>query len=296
MQIQAVAREGFRAVGIRVTDQMENLGQRLPEAWQELQRRMGEIRGVTNPAVTYGISPPNYKGNPGPVDFYVCVEVSPLENLPHGMVHLTVERQTYAYCDYRGPMGRSFEAYDATYAWMKQNGHAYFDAAYYLEVYDQQTNLLDHGNPDSRAGIYSPIRLRDQATTALIERVDSLFLTVRDLGRAVDFYTGVLGMKLLNRWSGGADLEVNGGATLLTLMQTEAHQPAGILNGLTETPRFNLKTRDAAAAHTTLKVVGVQVSALQDDGIVRYFRFNDPDGNLVGICQELAGSPLYHRT
>lgn len=164
-EIRPVTQEGFRAVGIRITDQMENLDRRIPETWQELQRRMGEIRGIKNAAVTYGISPPNYKGNPGPVDFYDCVAVEPFENLPHGMVHLTVDRQTYACCDYHGPMSRKVEAYDATSAWIRTNGHAYFEAAYYFEVYDQRTRLLDPDNPENWIGIGSPIRQNGQAPT-----------------------------------------------------------------------------------------------------------------------------------
>lgn len=82
-------------VGIRATAYFSNLGESINHAFIELSRRSDEIHNLINPNVTYGITPPNYKGNSGLVDFYCCYEVEPIANLPHGMVHIHLLPQLY---------------------------------------------------------------------------------------------------------------------------------------------------------------------------------------------------------
>ncbi|HEU5138697.1 MAG TPA: GyrI-like domain-containing protein [Bacillales bacterium] len=160
MRLEPVER--FKVVGIRIIDEMENLNARIQQAARELQERMHEIRGVRNPDVLYGISPPNYKGNPGPLDFYVCVEVDPFENLPYGMVNITIDPELYAVCTYeKDSMNNKGNAYDFTTTWLQEKGYEYFDAAYYFEVYNvngEWTNLEDLDNTHNRIKVYSPVR------------------------------------------------------------------------------------------------------------------------------------------
>ncbi len=63
---------------------MAELGNNVKRAFAELAERRYEVKNIKNPLVTYGITPPNYKGNNGQVDFYCCYEVEPLANVPHG--------------------------------------------------------------------------------------------------------------------------------------------------------------------------------------------------------------------
>jgi predicted transcriptional regulator YdeE len=155
--ITAVNRERFYVVGLRISNVMEGLEGDILRARQELNRRIDEIDRVKMQTITYGISPPNYKGNTGIVDFYVCVEVEPLLRLPHGMVNLTVDPQMYAVASYQGPMNRKVEAYDATSRWLADSGYTYATALYF-ERYDERTNMADDSSADNAFDAYSPIR------------------------------------------------------------------------------------------------------------------------------------------
>lgn len=144
-------------VGIRATAFFSNLGESIHHAFVELSNRRDEIRHIKNPNVTYGITPPNYKGNDRPVDFYCCYEVDPMINLPHGMVHIHLLPRLYTLTHYRGPISRTERAYDYTSKWLNENGYAYDDVDYYFEKYDEKT-LLKDDNEKNEIKIYCPVK------------------------------------------------------------------------------------------------------------------------------------------
>jgi len=144
-------------VGIRATEYFSELGNGVNRAFTELVNRKDEIRHIKNPIATYGITPPNYKGNPGQVDFYCCYEVEPIANVPHGMVHLHVLPRLYSLTSYAGPISKTGTAYDFTSKWMNENGYAYDDVEYYFEKYDGRT-IRDHDDDRNEIKIYCPVK------------------------------------------------------------------------------------------------------------------------------------------
>jgi predicted transcriptional regulator YdeE len=112
--------------------------------------------------VTYGISPPNYKGNNGAVDFYCCFEVDPLENLPDGMVHVHLLPRIYSMTHYIGSTSKTVTAYDYTSQWLDENGYTYDNVAYYFERYDDKT-LKESDDERNEITIFCPVKKKSQS-------------------------------------------------------------------------------------------------------------------------------------
>lgn len=158
MNVEIVETKEITAyIGIRATANYSNLGESVNHAFNELTRRKDEIFNIKNPNVTYGITPPNYKGNTGFVDFYCCFEVEPITNLPHGMVHIHLLPRVYSLTSYRGPVSQTVRAYDYTSTWLNEIGYTYDDTAYYFEKYDEKTIIQDD-NVKNEIKIYCPVK------------------------------------------------------------------------------------------------------------------------------------------
>lgn len=102
-----------------------------------------------------------------------------------------------------------------------------------------------------------------------------MFLPVKDLGRAIDWYTATLGFDL--RWRSGNYAALNVSETPLTLYEPDDFTPV-------EKAGFNFYVTDIEAAHRTLKDAGCDIGPIQDGGGVRFFDFKDPDGNALSVC------------
>ncbi|WP_027087890.1 GyrI-like domain-containing protein [Cohnella panacarvi] len=147
-------------VGIRAISLMSELGDNVSHAFKELEERKKEIKNVTNLEVTYGISPPNYKGNKGLLDFYCCYEVDPITNLPHEMIHIQILPRLYSVTNYKGPASKTYTAYDFTSNWLKENGYEYDDVSYYFEKYDEKT-IRENDDDRNEITIYCPIKKKE---------------------------------------------------------------------------------------------------------------------------------------
>ncbi len=111
----------------------------------------------------------------------------------------------------------------------------------------------------------------------MFRRIDTVFLRVRNLEKAIDWYTRELGLTL--RWKQPGLACLNLGETPLTLMEVaEGFVP------VTEAP-FNFYAPDIEAAHRRLKEAGAVVDdEITDEPGVRWFSFTDPDGNRLEVC------------
>ena len=118
---------------------------------------------------------------------------------------------------------------------------------------------------------------REENDLEIFRRVDTVFLPVRDLDRAIAWYTQTFGFTL--RWKQGNYAAMNISETPLTLYQPEApFQP------VTQHSPFNFYTPDLDAAHARLKECGASVKAIDRHPDFGFFEFHDPDGNLLGVC------------
>ncbi|WP_219836965.1 GyrI-like domain-containing protein [Paenibacillus sp. R14(2021)] len=144
-------------VGIRTNSVMTDLGIAVNHTFKELTERKSEIRNIKNHQVTYGITPPNYKGNNGLLDFYCCFEVKQITNLPHGMVHIQILPRLYSVTYFIGASRKTYMAYDFTSRWLQENGYEYDDVSYYFEKYDEKT-IREIDDDKNEITIYCPIK------------------------------------------------------------------------------------------------------------------------------------------
>lgn len=115
-------------------------------------------------------------------------------------------------------------------------------------------------------------------------RVDTLFIPVRDLGKAIDWYTQVLEFRLIWRNDEGGYACVDGGGLPITLAQTP---PDKEFVPFTNAP-CNFYVRDIEAAAAFLKSKEIEVSEIDKLYEVKWFWFKDPDGNRLEVCSYLS--------
>jgi catechol 2,3-dioxygenase-like lactoylglutathione lyase family enzyme len=112
----------------------------------------------------------------------------------------------------------------------------------------------------------------------LFDGIDTVFYQVCSMDRAIEFYEGVLGLRLLRR-EGRDWAELQAGDTVLALsgeLATRPHQ-----GGATVV----LRAPDIAAVDARLAEHGVQRGRIEDMGGAQMLQFFDPDGNEVVALQ-----------
>jgi predicted transcriptional regulator YdeE len=114
-----VAIPAFRAVGLKwegTFDQAAAGGIRAIQ--KQMKERLGEIAHVLHPEQLLGLS---YHVQPGGFTHYSVVEVATVEDVPEGMVEVTVPALTYAVYEHR--KGQNIEgSYRNLYAWIAAQG------------------------------------------------------------------------------------------------------------------------------------------------------------------------------
>ena len=111
-------------------------------------------------------------------------------------------------------------------------------------------------------------------------RVDTLFIPVKDLGSALEWYSGTLGLTINWRNDEGGYACIDGGNVPITLAQMPQDKEfVPFVNA-----PCNFFTEDVEAAHEQLKDMGVEVSEIDKLYEVQWFWFTDPDGNRLEVC------------
>jgi lactoylglutathione lyase len=124
------------------------------------------------------------------------------------------------------------------------------------------------------------------AATARITGVHTVGVQVTDQDKALEFYTGTLGLttKMDVPMGGGArwiEVAAEGAPTSIALIQATEAVPAGVETGV----RF--VTDSADAFHARLQAAGADVDeVLRWPGVPAMFAFRDQDGNGLEIVQQ----------
>lgn len=109
----------------------------------------------------------------------------------------------------------------------------------------------------------------------MLKRIDTVFLPVSSLDRAIPWYQSRLDLTL--RWRVPGYAAFNVGETAFTLVEVAEVVPAQHMP-------FNFYADDIRGARERLAGAGVTVSELRDHGDLLEFDFKDPDGNVLGFC------------
>jgi predicted transcriptional regulator YdeE len=150
MKPRIVERGAFTVVGLKYRGKNEE-GE-IPQMWQALGPRTGEIANMADDTAAYGISA-NMDRDTGEFDYVAGFEVSSARDLPQGMVAFGVPAGRYAVFTTTLPkIGETF--HNAYNTWLPQSGHQPTGGPEF-EVYDEQ---FDPQDPTSEFDLYIPIK------------------------------------------------------------------------------------------------------------------------------------------
>ena len=115
---------------------------------------------------------------------------------------------------------------------------------------------------------------------SLFDGVDVVFYQVCSMDRAVEFYSGVLGLELIRR-EGNDWTELRAGDTVIALsgeLATRPHQGGATVI---------LRASDITAVDRRLGEHDVQRGRIEDMGGAKMLQFFDPDGNEIVALQPI---------
>ncbi|NGZ76939.1 VOC family protein [Saccharibacillus alkalitolerans] len=118
----------------------------------------------------------------------------------------------------------------------------------------------------------------------IANRVDTIFVHVTDLKRAVEWYGRLLGAEVKGEVQSPIyTFDMGAGRPGLTL---DDHRFDDIYElKPTNHPIFNLSTSDIEAAYGHVMSIGAEIaSAIRHFPDLSEFSFRDPDGNVIAIC------------
>lgn len=119
-------------------------------------------------------------------------------------------------------------------------------------------------------------------------RIGHVHLKVADLQRALDFYTGVLGFKLTQKYGEQAAFVSAGGyhhhIGLNTWESKGGKPPAPGTTGLYHVAILYPTRADLADALRRLQKAGIELDGAADHGVSEALYLRDPDGNGVELC------------
>jgi len=115
---------------------------------------------------------------------------------------------------------------------------------------------------------------------AVFKRVDTVFVRVLDLEKAITWYADNLGLsvKWRNDEGGFAAMDIGGAPITFELVKDrESFKPY-------EEAPFILFTDNLEEAHAALSSKSVEVGPIEQLYDVKWFWFKDQDGNLIKVC------------
>jgi AraC family transcriptional regulator len=149
MQIKIVERTLFTVIGLKYRGRNEN--NEIPQLWQALGPRTGEIENMVDHTAAYGISA-NVDMETREFDYIAGFEASSAEVVPEGMVAFEVPGGKYAVFATTLPkIGETFD--QAYHTWLPEAGHQPTGGPEF-ELYDER---FDPQDPDSEFDLYIPI-------------------------------------------------------------------------------------------------------------------------------------------
>jgi predicted transcriptional regulator YdeE len=122
----------LKLVGFRVLCSGDQYIVEIPKASLRLSERISEIKHVVNPLQQYGafvveIETAEKDG------YWVCVEVKEYEDIPSGMVTLTVPSQCYAVTRHKGANYKIMNSYNELHKWIDNNNYSRLKDKWHLE-------------------------------------------------------------------------------------------------------------------------------------------------------------------
>lgn len=131
--------------------------------------------------------------------------------------------------------------------------------------------------------------------TRIVSKVSGIFIPVTDMRRSAEWYVRVFDLETIEYDECCTGLAFPGEATIINLWKVDRPQPTQFeASGGFPIPYYNFESFDIEFSHASLKEKGVEVLPIVEDSAgVRHFDCLDPDGNALGIVEELPNSVYY---
>lgn len=161
MDVSLVSQEPLKLVALKVVGRRSELSHRVPMAWIELLKRLGEIPHRVGEGVFYGAFPESdhlNDGAHGVYTYYVATEVSALGAVPEGFSELRISAQRCATTRVQGGPEAIDAAYMGLFRWLGEQGLQSDPEAWGLERYDQRLQKVTPPYERFDYEIFKPVR------------------------------------------------------------------------------------------------------------------------------------------
>jgi AraC family transcriptional regulator len=149
MEPKIITKEAFTVAGLTHRGVVD--GEKLSELWGKFFARMGELQGVVEPEVAYGVMA-NWDEATNEFDYIAAVRVADGDNLPAGFVGVPLPVSEWAVFTTTLPeMGQTYPYIYST--WLPGSGYQHGPAPEF-ERYGPE---FDPSKPESPVDIYIPI-------------------------------------------------------------------------------------------------------------------------------------------
>ncbi|PYI56569.1 VOC family protein [Paenibacillus flagellatus] len=119
----------------------------------------------------------------------------------------------------------------------------------------------------------------------MLETLEHMQIPVRDLNRAVQWYTEHLGFRLGHKDGHRIAFLHLADGPMLMLWETKDETTANFSVNGTDFPVLLYRTRRIRELHDLLVRLGAPIQLYLDEGFGWVLKFYDPDGNLWGVIQ-----------
>ena len=131
--------------------------------------------------------------------------------------------------------------------------------------------------------------------TRTMSKVSGIFIPVTDMRRSTEWYVRVFDLEVIDESECCTGLAFPGEATAICLWKVDRIQPTQFeASAGFKVPYYNFESFDIEYSHASLRAKGVEVLPIEEDaGGTRLFDCLDPDGNAIGLVEELPNSTYY---
>jgi predicted enzyme related to lactoylglutathione lyase len=128
----------------------------------------------------------------------------------------------------------------------------------------------------------------------IVSKISGIFIPVTNMKRSTEWYIKMFDLEVIQISDLCTGLAFPGEATYINLWKVERPQPIHFDTGVDKIPYYNFESFDIEYSHATLTEKGVEVMPIVTSGGIRFFDCLDPDGNKIGIVEELPSSAAFY--
>ncbi|WP_456272106.1 GyrI-like domain-containing protein [Bacillus sp. AK031] len=153
MEPKIIKRDGFKALGFKWQGTFEEASQGgIQKLFAQLRDVSESIENKVEPGIVKGLSYHNLSNG---LTFYLCYEVSEIEDIEYGLDIIEVPAYTYAAMEHEGT--EIMQSYQALYSWIEESEYSLDQQI--LEHLEEYPSDYDPAEDDLKLKIYIPVKV-----------------------------------------------------------------------------------------------------------------------------------------